>query len=286
MLRIRKIVCPVDFFQPSDAALSYAALFARTCDAAIHLVHVIPPVTSMMSSSEEIGKHVKAAHQQAERKLSALSDRFSSEHIRTSTEVRFGEIDGQILEAVAERKADLVLMGTHGRRGFERWLLGSVFERVLRTLPAPIMAVRTARRGSAKRPRISKVVVGVDFSTGSEGAVAFGLFVAGAFNAELTLLHVPDFVMGDVPNPYKEPALEGILLKLKSMIPPDAERAKVHVEFGTPHQVILNFSDRVHADLIVLGTHGKTMLDRTLLGSSADRVIRGTSCPVLVIPPS
>jgi len=95
----------------------------------LHIVHVIPPVSSFLSSAHETGKLVKAAHEESEVRLAKLAENVAS-GVQTTVEVRFGEIDREILKAVGESKADLVVAGTHGRRGFEHWLIGSVCERL------------------------------------------------------------------------------------------------------------------------------------------------------------
>jgi nucleotide-binding universal stress UspA family protein len=284
---IQKILCPIDFFQPSEVAMSYAALVAKNWDATLHLVHVIPPVASVSGLAESTGERVKAQHEEAQLNLGTIAEGFDSQGIRTSIENRFGEIDRQILSAVDESKADLVVMATHGRRGFQHWLIGSVCERILRTVPVPVLVVRTDDK-SVCQPKIEKVLVGVDFSIGSKAAVLYGFDIIRGFDAELTLLHVPDFVVGDVPDPYKRPVIEGIHLELQKLIPGDATSGGVttQVDFGIPYQVILRFAERNKADLIILGTQGRTMLDRTLLGSSTDRVVRGSGCSVLTIPPA
>jgi len=99
------------------------------------------------------------------------------------------------------------------------------------------------------------------------------------------LLHVTDFVTGDVPARYKDSLLQGIRAEMQKLVPPGLSQGTTRVEFGIPSQVILRSAERGRADMIVIGTHGKSMLDRTLLGTTAERVVRGASCPVLSVPP-
>jgi nucleotide-binding universal stress UspA family protein len=129
-------------------------------------------------------------------------------------------------------------------------------------------------------------LVAIDFSEESTEAASWGFSIAQQCQADVTLLHVADFIMGDIPNRYKHALLEGIRLELEQLIPAEIPSdCTTRVESGMPYQVILKFAVRGKADVIVLGTHGKSMLDRTLLGTAAERVIRGASCPVLSVPP-
>src|SRR5262245_34155277 len=138
MIRIRRILCPVDFFPASEAALSYAALTAKKYAAKVHILHVVPPASSVLSFAEDTGQLVKSAHEESERRLARMAKSLKAGRVNTSTEVRFGEIDGEILQAIEETKADLIVAGTHGRHGFDHWLIGSVCERLLRRVRVPL----------------------------------------------------------------------------------------------------------------------------------------------------
>ena len=137
-------------------------------------------------------------------------------------------------------------------------------------------------------PNIKRVLIGIDFSAGSHEAVSYGFSIAQECQANVTLIHVADLAIGNFADRYKQPLLDGIRLEMEKLIPAEAPNwcdIATQVEFGLPYRSILKFADREKADVIVLGTHGKSLLDRTLLGSNAERIIRGAACPVLAIPP-
>lgn len=205
--------------------------------------------------------------------------------VNASVEVRFGDIDHEILNAIGEQEAGVVVAGTHGRRGFEHWLTGSVCERLLRRVPVPILTVGPIKRLAGARD-IKRILVGIDFSEDSAEVAAWGFSIAQSSGADVTLLHVTDFVMGDVPIQYRRSLVEGIRIEMEKFVPRGASRGTTRVEFGMPSQIILRLAERGKAGMIVIGTHGKSMLDRTLLGTTAERVIRGASCPVLAVPPA
>jgi nucleotide-binding universal stress UspA family protein len=204
--------------------------------------------------------------------------------VNASFEVRFGEIDREILNATEENKVNLIVAGTHGRRGFEHWLIGSVCERLLRRIQVPILTIGRIRRAGLRK--IRGILVGVDFSAGSAEAVAWAFSIAEKLHAGVTLVHVADFVAGDVSAQYKQALLDGVHLEMKKLVPASWNSGNVttRVEFGMPFRKILRLAEREKASMIVVGMHGKDMLERTLLGTTAEKVIRASPCPVLAVP--
>jgi nucleotide-binding universal stress UspA family protein len=286
--RIQTVVCPVDFFPASEAALSYAISIARNYDAGLHLLHVIPPVSSVFGSEKHTGELVKKTDEDSQVRLGAMAQTAKASGVEASFEVRFGEIDQEILNGIAEQDADLIVVGTHGRRGFQHWLMGSVCERLLRRVSTPILTVSHPKKTDGGR--IERILVATDLSDSSSEVAAWASSIAQKFESDITLLHVTDFVMGGVPHLYRDSLLQGINAEMKQLLPPDvAEKLKIkvetRVEFGIPFRVVLTLAEQEKFDLIVLGTHGKSALERTLLGSTAERVLRGASCPILAIPP-
>ena len=286
MVQIQTIVCPVDFFPASEAALVYATSLARQYDAGLHIVHVIPPVTSLFTTSKETGETVKAEHEEARSRLATMVKAAEESGVSTGSEVRFGEIDHEIVNAIEEQQADLVVAGTHGRRGFQRWLMGSVCERLLRRVSIPILTVPNAKT-QKEIEHIKHVLVATDLSDNSEIG-AWAVSIAENYDSDITVLHVTDFVMGGASHPYRDSLLQGIDLEMRKLLPSDASQKcniATRVEFGIPFRVILAIAEQEKFDLIVMGTHGKGALERTLLGSTAEKVLRGAPSPVLAIPP-
>src|SRR5262249_15654766 len=184
-------------------------------------------------------------------------------------------------------KASLVVAATHGRRGFQHWLMGSVCERLLRMVPIPILTIGRVKKVTGLA-NIRRILVGIDFSESCAEAVSYALSVAQQSKAKVTLLHVAEFAMGDVSDQYRQSLMEGIRREMEKLIPPEARlwcQITTRVEFGIPYRLILKLADVEKTNMIVLGTHGKSMLARALVGSNAERVIRGAPSPVLAIPP-
>jgi nucleotide-binding universal stress UspA family protein len=277
----------VDFYPPSKSALRYAVRLARDYEARLHIVHVVPPVRSFLRFAQNTGQIVKFQHDEAQLQLARMAKRVRTLGISTSVEVRFGEIDREILGAIDESKAGLLVARTHGRRGFQRWLLGSVCELLLRRVAVPFLTIGRVKRLTGV-PDIKRILITTDFSEGSAEVVRFGFSIAQECQADVTLLHVTNLTESNVSPRDIRASSPRLLHKMNALIPAEAPKwcdIKTRVEPGIPYRVILRVAERGRMDMIVVGTHGKSLLDRTLLGSNAERVIRGAACPVLAVPP-
>jgi nucleotide-binding universal stress UspA family protein len=117
-------------------------------------------------------------------------------------------------------------------------------------------------------------------------AVAWASSIAEKFNAGVTLVHVIDFAAGDVSNHYRQMLLDGTRAEMKNLFPAasNSRRVTTRVEFGIPFKVILKLVTLEKASMVVLGMHGQHMLERALVGTTAERVIRASPCPVLAVP--
>lgn len=285
-IQFRKILCPVDFYPASTRALEYAEQLARNYNAAIQLIHVVTPVIpAVYGSGISISDLTVEFQKQARKKILEVKAKVEKKHIPVTAEVRVGHIDIEIRRAIEAGKADLVVVGTHGRRGVERWVLGSVTEKLMRHCPVPLLAVPAGRKAAAP---ISRMVVTTDFSDGTPDAIAHAFSIASENRSKVTLLHVINDVAADINSHLRDPLIRGIRQKLEELVPRDALDwcdIQTRVETGTPWSVILETIKKEKSSLLVMNVHGKGMIERVLIGSTADRVLRGATCPVLLIPP-
>jgi nucleotide-binding universal stress UspA family protein len=291
MVRLKKILCPVDFFEASVKAFNYALKLAANYDASVHALHVVAPVIpAAYGAPFSVSDFTADLQKEAKRLLQKLQARGQKAHVAVTTEVRLGDIDSEILRSVKVQKADLVVMGTHGRRGFERLVMGSVTERMMRHCPMPLLIVGPVNKGSVSPPNIRRILLTTDFSEGTPDAVAFALSIAQECQAKLTLLHVLHDVAADIAGKYRDPLVRGIETQLQKLVPESALDwcdVETRVEEGLPFKVIPAFVKSGAFDLLVMNIHGKNMLDRALIGSTAERTLRTAAeiCPVLLIPP-
>lgn len=291
MVRFKKILCPADFFKTSNRAFEYALKLASHYGAKLHVLHavsaVIPAAYGAPITAEDMTADLE---KEAKRQLAVLKGRGAKAGVAVTTEVSIGDVDVQILKATKEKKADLVVMGSHGRRGFERLILGSTTERMIRLSPVPILIVGLTKGGRVAPPAFKRILMTTDFSPGTSKAADITLSVAQECQAKVTLLHVVHDIAADVSGKYMEPLLRGVGDQLNKLVPNDARdwcAVETQVETGVPHDLIPRILKKGKYDLLVMNIHGKSLLDRALLGSTAERTLRAATetCPVLLIPP-
>jgi nucleotide-binding universal stress UspA family protein len=290
MIRFQTILCPVDFFPGSLHAFEYALKLARNYEARVIALHVVEPVIpAVYEPAFSVPDLTNELEKESKRQLKNLSAKAAKAGVRLDTEVKVGDISTEIRAAIDKTKADLVVIGTHGSRGFERWLLGSVTERLMRHCSAPLLVIGGHRKAGTPPPEIGSILMTTDFSDGTPDALRYAFTIAQESQAKIDLLHVVDeLVLVEAPPDVKESMIDGIRQKLESLVP-DAVRpwceVRTTVTTGSPYQSILKVAKKDKVGLIVMNIHGKGMLDRVLVGSTAERVVRGAECPVLLIPP-
>jgi len=290
MIRLRKILCPVDFFKASSRAFDYALTLAANYDARVHVLHMVAPIIPAVYGAP-IGVEDLTVRLEKESKqlLQKYKDRGARANIAVTTEVRPGDIDLGILRAVEAQKADLVVMGTHGRRGFERLVLGSVTERMIRHCPVPVLTIGEGKKGAPGK--IRRILVTTDFSEGTAEAVGHALSIAERNRAKLTLLHVVHEDAAQAAGKYRDQLIRGIEMQLQKFIPEKAFELgdiETRIDDGSPSEVIPRVVTSGSYDLLVMNIHGKRLIDRVLVGSTAERTLRAVAgtCPVLLIPPA
>ncbi|HEX7837412.1 MAG TPA: universal stress protein [Kofleriaceae bacterium] len=289
-MRFHKILCPIDFSAGSQYALRTAARIAAASEAELVVANVwyMPPMAYAgdapvpADAVQFLVDDSKRGLAQAERDASSLGAR------RVTTALLSGVPWEQLVALLGRDETfDLVVMGTHGRTGLSRILLGSVAEQVVRHAPCPVLTVRD--RGEAGT--FQHVLCPVDFSDSSRRAVELAGSIAAPGGAGIALLHVlelPVAYSGELKIPGLVEDLDrraaGMLERWAAEL-----RAKVSVpvvarsRIGRPGAQILAAQDGDPSfDLVVMGGHGRTGLPRLLLGSVAEQVIRHASCPVLV----
>ena len=197
-----------------------------------------------------------------------------------------GEPRQRIVETAIERNADLIVMGTHGRRGLSHVFLGSVAERIVRTSPVPVLTTGPAEL--AKGGGIAAfrhILVPTDFGEPAERALETASAFAAKFDAKLTIVHTSALAASaaywpaDEIRRNAETDLARALAKMRERLP-RAESVLVH---GDARELILEVARERNVDLIVMGTHGRRGLSRAFLGSVAERVVRTSPIPVLTV---
>jgi nucleotide-binding universal stress UspA family protein len=293
-VRIQRILCPVDFSEVSWKAYRYAQSMAGHYRATLVVQHVIEPgihPCGFYSSSAPLFEDFC--------RLLGANGRYDLQQfvsrsggIRPECIVQGGIAADKILSLARERAISLMVLGTHGRRGFNRLLSGSVTERILRHASCPVFTVRQSA-GDSNKPdadakddsvRIRRILCCVDLSARAGRTMKYALSLAEACHAEVTILHVLENVSGSADIAGETKTAEANLGKL---IPPATNSSIVThlaVRQGNACQGILQFASQTQPDVIVTGVRGHHALELAVFGSFTWRVIQLGPCPVLAVP--
>jgi nucleotide-binding universal stress UspA family protein len=219
-----------------------------------------------------------------------------SQDVRPDLLVREAErVHPTILAEQAELRADLLVLGTHGRSGFQRLVLGSVTEKVIRKAGCPTLVVppRAPDVPPDAPVRMTRILCPIDFSDSSMKAFEQARAMAEASNARLTAIAVVDvayelrdsamFASVDVERIARETETE-TRRRLTELAGRGARTIETVVGVGPVPQTVLERAAQDGTDLIVMGVHGRGALDLRLFGSTTHQVIRGATCPVLIVP--
>jgi len=284
----KAILVPTDFSPASDSALDLARDLAGPFNAEIHLLHVRTVFDGPIVSPEDLNEVERVLAMSDARTLQTLEASAKGIEAPTHCHIRRGTAPADaIIDAIGEHDCDLVIMGTHGRRGLKRLLTGSVAQEVVHHSPVPVLTIRA----DADDPRLpQKILVAVDFSERSLSAVGWAAAVAPALDAEITLLHVvePPIYPGFYSlNLLPEKDREQIVNDCHNALVNIASEDLGDVPFATAviydhvAQGICSFAEKKNHDLVVLTTKGLSGLAHIALGSVAERVVRLASTPVL-----
>jgi nucleotide-binding universal stress UspA family protein len=288
-MKLNNVLIPVDFSDASRNAVRCGAVLALKSGARLTVAHIVPSFAAFHyvfpGDSQDFEK--KAFDEATERLPREIPPEFRSK-LGVECIVKTGDARDELLGIVKDRKIDMVVMGTHGRRHIERFFLGTTTESMLRRLPAPILTVpypeADLQPAKPLETTFRKIVYATDFSDWSTEGFHYCVGFAQTFEAEVHLLHVMDLLNDSHSN-----GEAGIRRQLARRVQQEARESQyrdivAEVVRGTPHQEILSYAQRVRADLIVINLQSEGRLDRALLGATAERVIRCSPIPVLSIP--
>ncbi|HEY7410439.1 MAG TPA: universal stress protein [Vicinamibacteria bacterium] len=298
MIEIRRILCPTDFSEFSVRALQHAVPIARWYGAKLTALHVLPLVPSVAASFPTYVDPMTMAPIPKGHLLDRLREFVApADEAGVDTEILLleGHVTRTILSHAEGMDADLIVMGSHGREGFEHLMLGSVAEKVLRKAECPVLSVGREREGrTAAGPLFGRIVCPVDFSAPSKHALDYALSLAQEAKARLDVLHVVDWGPEEEVREHRHfdvPAFRRFLAdeahrRLRDIVPV-ASRDWCEVEevvaSGKPYAEILRVARERDADLIVMGVRGRSALNVAVFGSTANQVVRGGACPVLTV---
>ncbi len=283
---IKNLLFATDFSPVSEAAFQYAEAIARKFGSKLHAVHVVPPnaYKYVPGGAGEVPWDVD--EQQAKQEMKHLDDRMAA--LPHDTSIVRGDIADSIHILISDKNADMLVVGTHGRRGLGRVLLGSVAERVFRQAPCPVLTVGPKVVSDAPREiAFDRVLFATDFSDESLAAAPYAFSLAQEFQARLTLMHAVKLPL----EPLESPELIASQREkdLRKLLPAETDlwcRPEFVVKFGNVGQSILTVAKEQQADLIVLGVRGAggaIGVATHVADAIAHEVVSHAKCPVLTV---
>ena len=293
---IKRILCPIDFSEYSRQAINRAVALAGEYSGTITALHVVtqavpprppdlpvlyPPIVFTPDDLEQFRTHTRQFVEQ------------QNDGAPIDVIVAVGNTATEIVRVAEELPADMIVIGTHGRSGFDRLMLGSVTERILRRVRCPVLTVPRRHGSDWVYPQrlFTRILCATDFSASSRKALSFASSIAERANAELTVIHVVELM------PTFEPAVVGLPDEKDYRLLGTADaRERLHAELagrvalnrrvgevvtsGKPYREILCVAEEQRSDLIVIGVHSG-IAGLPAFGSTVNHVVRQATCPVL-----
>ncbi len=290
---IRTILAATDFSDTAQAGVDWAVELARGHGARVVLVHglLLPHrATDFVPSPPDFSDALQEA---ASGRLNGAAEAARARGVEVVVELRLGVPSQTIIETAREEQADLVVIGTRGLSGLKHMLLGSTAQRVVQHCESPVLAVHPG--DVDKHRQIRTILVTTDFSRDAALASDAALRLLGedVAGAKLVLLHVYHLpyeytAYGAIPTAVDyfkdvEGAAEERLVELAAPLRERGLEVVTRALEGFPPEVIVTEAEAAGADLIAMGTHGRTGLAHLLLGSTAERVVQRAGCPVLTV---
>jgi len=280
---IRSILFATDFSPASDRALKYALVIAARGKSKLLLVHVLPSEAPRHLSDfvREFDPH----RRETETQVRALKNSGRLADVDHSVVVERGEVWEVIAKVIEKNRIDLVVLGTRGRSGIPKLILGSVAEEVLRLAACPVLTIAPHVPESKSGQAFRNILLATDYSAGSLNAVPYAFCLAQLFHAKLTFLHAIDSTR--LAGAVSSEALQAQEREeLKTLVPRNAvAEVEFQAEFGPATDVILAVAASKRADLIIMGVHATRALAASthLPWTIAHRVVCHAPCPVLTV---
>jgi universal stress protein E len=297
----RNILIATDFSEDSAAALQLAIWVAKQSSGRVVLAHVLDDLRKATMGMSNKAKqdllagdgHIyeKEIRYVSDQKLQVLIQQLKGCGIEVGSETLLGEAFVEISHAVQQEGFDLVMTGTRGITGWKQFFVGSTAKKLIRNCPSAVWVVK---KEHAAAPKV--ILAPTDFSDASRKAVIAGLWLAEKADAEFHLLHVID--SKDVPNDLLEHIPSGSSIRqevnkeaeqrLEEFLKPLGEgvsRIVSHLTWGHPWQEISRIAMKHQADLISIGTVGRSGVKGIVLGNTAERVLDTCDCSILTVKP-
>ncbi|MGD0956377.1 MAG: universal stress protein [Candidatus Acidiferrales bacterium] len=286
---LNNILYLTDFSEPSEAALPFAAAVAREYGARVYAFHVLIPAAYLYATPETAVAGIEAQEEAAQEDMQRVEAQLVGVPHESVVERATG-VWTSLERAIKDYAIDLIVLGTHGRTGAQKLLLGSVAEEVFRRAHVPVLTIGPwAHSGIHKGAKFHRVLYATDFSNESMAAAPYAVSMAQENQATLILLHVMREPEAPPTERAAQDAISNAMYQLHEIVPASAElwcRPEAVVQYGNAADKIIETAKERGADLIVLGVRdaaghigAATHLERT----TAHKVVAHAVCPVLTV---
>lgn len=318
----KKIMCAVDFSDFTDESLSYGIALCKEFHSKLFLVHIVTDVNTSLEYSEIAIDKAMLQKEKISNAQKNLGDLIQDVTIDHEIIISKGDPADEIGQLALKEKIDMVITASHGKSGIKRLLIGSVTEKLMKSLHCPLLVLCNQEQYfktlNDDEKTLKKVLVGCDFSPDSKLAFEYGLSLAQEFQAELFLTHVikpTEYIemksteyLNAVPVDYdlwrtkdyiemqkkvteeNREKINQLRIRLEKqlyfMLPEDCKIwCTPHITLldGEPYKEMIKYAKEQEVDLIILGIRGHTLWEKLMVGSTTDRVIRHAPCPVLAV---
>lgn len=291
-LALRNILVATDFSPCSERALLHAVAAAHHCGSTLYLAHVVQPgifytlpPDAYMGTPDALDLALKQASTEAQTQVTDVLRRTHCEDVKHRILVQQGAAVGETLRTIIEREnVDLAVVGTHGRTGLRRIVMGSVAENVFRYAPCPVLTVGPhSWRSDPQSVHLKHVLFPTDFSTDSARALPIAMATAADFGAAFTVLTIIERLDGEAVHDRSRvvSALEQRMREMVCAVGPVPPETVFQVKFGDVAEVVIEAVARLGVDLVVFGLKAPdTYVDR-LPWMHAYKVVCEAGCPVL-----
>ncbi len=293
---VERILCPVDLSDASRGALAHAIGVASWFSASLTVLHVDQPFApAILTPTDPTGiLPPRPSRDELYREVQAFVETVDNRDVPVDIEIEAGAATSSILRAAERFGSDMIVMGTHGRSGLDRIVIGSVASTVLHKAACPVLVVPPEVPPPAP-VAFQRIVCAVDFGPSSIRALDYALSLAQEAGGSLTLLHVLEAMPEDLvassffdPSAHRHAREDEAMARFKTAVPAEAEHWCELTELigsGKPYQEILRVAGERKADLIVMGSGGRGALDRLFFGSTTNHVVGRANCAVLTVRP-
>ncbi|MDQ3050242.1 MAG: universal stress protein [Bacteroidota bacterium] len=276
---INKILIPYDFSETADLSLEHAVFMAKLIKAEIILLHIVETVSFTSAISHALSGFEQKIESATNEKLDQLAREIHLKSgVRLTVRTEVGRIYKKICNVAKEIDADIIVMGTHGVSGYEKFSVGTNTSRVVQESPCPVLSVQT----HAKNLGFKKIIIPIDESSDSRQKVPFAVALARFYRSHISIIGLINFTGNDLLRKFKIKVEQVEEYVSKHEISYDTQ----FLEGKDLAGMTMKAAEDADADLLVIMTEQEPSLTGFLLGTYATKVVNNSKVPVLSIHPA